>query len=122
MDEAMNNLDEFHDLIEEVREKAEAVGLYLMGAHVQTTADEETGDKTPAELMGEGEEFVLHLHFQLGEVAFTPRVQDPDAFDEELAFKLAAPSETEMEAARILEQLRAGEFGKEEDGSPGASE
>lgn len=114
------DLSEFNDLTDQLRERAEAVGLYLMGAQFQTTADADgTEEKTPSQLMTDGEEFMIHAHFQLGEVAFTPRIQDPDAFDEEIAFQVAAPSETEMEAARILELLKSGEFNKDDDDPTG---
>ena len=114
------DLSEFNDLTDKLRERAESVGLYLMGAQFQTTADADASeDTTASQLMTQGEEFMIHAHFQLGEVAFTPRIQDPDAFDEEIAFKVAAPSETEMEAARILDILRSGEFNKDDDDPTG---
>lgn len=112
---------EFNELTDKLREQAESVGLYLRGAQVQTTAAEfdEEEEKSIQDLMAEGEEFMIQAHFQLGEVAFSQRIQDPDAFDEEIAFRVAAPSETEMEAARILDLLKSGKFTEDDDDPEG---
>lgn len=111
--------EEFGTLLNEVREKLDEMGLYMIAATVQSDADRVEEDGDAMSLMEDGVEFVLRTQFQVGEIAFSDRILYPEKFQQEKEFDLAAPSEEEVMMQRILDEARSGELfdlGDEDEG------
>lgn len=106
----MSELEEFSNLVSKIREEADLIGLYLMGAIVQSSAPVE-GNETIEDVMGmmqDGQEFMIQASFQIGDVAWRERVQDPVTHYEMREFNLAAPTEEELLLQQIQDEIEAG--------------
>lgn len=79
---------EFGELAVKVTEAVEPIGLY-------------PSRMPPSVVAPPGSDPVLRMQFSIGDVAYLPRVQNPEQFDLDTQFQVAMPSETEMEAIRI---------------------
>lgn len=90
-------MGEFSDLVHKVTEQVEAIGLYPAHAPVTVSQAPPHGDEKP--------DPVIQMRFQIGDVAWLPRVQTPEQFDLDTQFEVAMPSETEMEALRIRSMM-----------------
>lgn len=107
----MTGEEAFVRLIEQVTERAEKMGLYVRHVAVSSSADPEEMEKgDPRELMEAGAEFIVQIAFQIGEVAWTDRILNPDAYDERKQFELMMPSEEELMLERMREEMGGGEF------------
>lgn len=74
--------DMVDDLIRQVAEATELVGLYADPmVKVQTTHEHDPDGECEKDFL------ILHFYFRIGDVAFTPRVQEPvqDEFNSEFA-------------------------------------
>ena len=108
----MADTEDINRLIEKIREGIEPLGLYMVGAHVQSSADEELvqqGDSIRS-LIENGEEFVVTAHFQIGDLAWSDRILSPEAHAAEIEFQVAVPTEEEIMIEKILEAGRTGDL------------
>lgn len=105
--------EKFKDLIDELTNRARKIGLYLTGVsfHVDVTNDQpEQEDPTVGpveEQLPDTEEItdkkhLLVMAFQVGDIAFAPRVQDPetDKFNDEFRKIDSHATYEEFEAIR----------------------
>jgi len=90
--------EQYDKLLEDMKARAEPLGLYMEAAVIQTA---------PPELgLREGTQLVL-AHYLIGERAFRPAVQDPEqaAFDEQFrGIRMDAEEDEWDEQRRQLEQ------------------
>lgn len=106
-----DEMSQFDDLITALKDQADTIGLYLQGAQIQSTVDPEVLEKESAlALMDRGEEFIICATFQIGDVAWSDRVQNPEALAAEIEFDLIAPSEEEIMLQLIMDEKVAGKF------------
>lgn len=109
--------EEIGPIVEQLKDKAEKLGLY-MGDAMIATADsgiaEEVGiTKTVKEAIEAGAEFVIISTFSIGKIAWRKRTQDPnqDEIDRQVQIMLPDPAE------EIKRRLEAGGplFGEDDD-------
>ena len=108
----MANTEELNVVIESLRERADQIGLYMMGAALQGSATEEETEQASSmrELIAEGSEVIVQASFRLGSVAWSDRILNPDEYDELKAFELVAPSEEDILISDFLERAKSGEL------------
>ncbi len=112
MDEV--NRERIGTLVEKVHEVMEDLGLYSLGYQIGTNnpdlvSEEGDIDHDVRALIEDGEaSFVLSAAFRINDMAWSDRILDPDKFDTDRQFRRMMPSEDEMTAAHIKEQIAAG--------------
>jgi cysteinyl-tRNA synthetase len=107
--------EQFEELAETLKNKAEKIGLYMRNHVIATQAremDESDGDMVlsvealRAKMeMGDVRVAIMAV-FTLGDVAFSERVQNPEAFDLDTQFRQLMPTEHELKADEIRDRLR----------------
>jgi hypothetical protein len=121
---------QFEELTDNLKRRAEKIGLYMQNAFIATHGaemDEEMEAKlTDSDAIkarmetGEVRVAIMAL-FTVGDVAFSDRVQRPEDFDMDTQFRQIMPTEAEMKADEIREQLRQNkgklfDFGVDDEG------
>jgi hypothetical protein len=97
--------EEFHELIEKLTDEFDELGLYLNAAMVQSAdPDMDFDDQIQTDSL------FLRIQFRVGEVAWSNRILDPQAYGEAREFALAAPSEEEILLQRLLDEANSGEL------------
>lgn len=107
--------DQFAELIDNLKRRAEKIGLYMQSAF-QATQGVEMDEEMEAKLTdsdaikarmetGEVRVAIMAL-FTVGDVAFSDRVQNPEKYDTDTQFRQIMPTEAEMKADEIREQMR----------------
>lgn len=114
--------EQIKELVEEIKVRTEKVGLYLKDFSMMTRSDDpDIQEKISKavqddpegnglrELAKTGEvQFIMVGIFQIGDVAFGDRVQNPDAYDADKQFAQIVPSEDEMIRERIMRAIAEG--------------
>lgn len=94
--------EQFENLVEDLKNRTEKIGLYLVDASAATSSDEvrEQGSVDGmdiAKMMANDEaSFALYATFTVNKLAWSERIQNPDAFDEDKQFKMIMPTEEEL--------------------------
>lgn len=105
--------DEIDELVQKLRDTTEKIGLYMHGATVQSSAEPEVlqselaQGKTIRDLIeGESVDFLIRATFNVGEVAWSDRVLDPERAVADFDFRVAAPTENEIALEVIRREIR----------------
>jgi hypothetical protein len=107
-------MSDIAELIELIKVRSEKLGLYLRDVMVasSTEIDEELREKMDSSLkdvLASGEvQMAVFATFSLNEVAFSDRIQNPDAFDMNKQFDEIVPSDYEIALEKIRERLAKG--------------
>jgi hypothetical protein len=114
---SMSEFD-FHNLMDEAKEAFEKIGLYSMSARVGAVpapgAEMEvmSEDVRIEDLLREGKaDFFLIMTLQIGDVAFSDRILNPQSFQEKKVFEEIVPTELEMLRRQAAEEARSWEDG-----------
>lgn len=106
--------DEFERIVEDLKNQAKHLGLYLIGSTIATDSDELRGEdedmlvKNPdiKAMIETGEaQFALMAQFTIGDLAFDARVQYPTQHEVDMEFRRVMPSEAELRRDDIQERL-----------------
>jgi hypothetical protein len=109
---------DFYNLLEESKDAFEKIGLYAMSSHVGAVPapGEEMAmmeeDVAIDEVLKDGKaDFFLVMTLRVGDVAFSDRVLEPEAFEAKVEFEQIVPTELEMlrdEARREMKEWKDG--------------
>lgn len=103
--ENSSNEQQVATLIRGLTEAAEQLGLYIVGCDVTGSASEEEVAQHPLiDLINQGEEFYIKMQFNIGDVAWTERVLDPDGFKANSEIEVALPSAESVMIDAILDE------------------
>lgn len=110
----MANEDRIKLVLDNLKESFEDIGLYLLECGVATTDDEALKDDSSKDfrdklVTGESK-WLISATFQLGDVAFSDRVLNPDKFKEDQTFREMMPSEADLIRDRIRKAKEAGDI------------
>lgn len=109
---------DFHNLMDESKEAFEKIGLYSISARVGAVpapgAEMEvmSDDVKIEDVLREGKaDFFLIMSLQIGDVAFSDRVLNPESFNEKKMFDSIVPTEVEMLRQQAVEEAKSWEEG-----------
>ena len=98
--------DRMHTLMESIEKDFSEIGLYYLGSQIMASdsvhADVEGPDDLEKALVDNPGGFMLGCKFDIGDRAFTDRVLNPEAYDEDVQFKMIVPSEAELLTDRLI--------------------
>jgi hypothetical protein len=97
--------EKIDELIKAMNESFDSLGLYMNAAMVHSHDPDESLDEQV-----ESGGLFIRAQFRIGEVAWSDRILNPEAFDQEKQFELAAPSEEEIILQRLKDQAASGEL------------
>lgn len=110
----------FHVLLEDSKSAFEKIGLYTMSSNVGAVPTPGSEDEVMAEdseiedLMTSGKaDFYLVMTMEIGDVAWSDRVLNPESYADKRAFLEIVPSEHEILREKALEELGEWEEGWE---------
>ena len=98
--------DEFGDMVSELTEACETMGLYATSVMVQSSASKEQMDSGSSikDLIEDGEQFVIKASFRVGDIAWSDRTLRPEQFEFDQQFDRVAPTEEEVMLEHILSE------------------
>lgn len=111
MDYSDDMSEKFEKLIADIGDSFDKIGLYMTVAKVNILADDEIIELFNSDKISEddaismGANLILAADFNIGSVAFSDRVQDPDSFNLKNEFDKIAPLEEEITLFEINEFL-----------------
>lgn len=100
----MDNTEPINKLAEQVKERFEKIGLYMVDVNVATSDQDALAEAEAGALkedfrkkLADGEsQWLMMAVFNIGDQAFSNRVLDPEAEKEDTEFRTAMPSEVEI--------------------------
>ena len=98
--------DEFGDMVAELTEICEAMGLYATSMMVQSSASKEQMNSGTSikGLIEDGEQFIIKAEFRIGDIAWSDRTLRPKQFEFDQQFDRIAPTEEEVMLEHILSE------------------
>lgn len=117
----MSKDETLHNLMDQFAAECQKLGLYFKDAHLLHNADpkdteiKELFEKNPEasvkELMDGSEgkiSFAFQAIFTIGDLAFSDRIQNPEAYDTDTQFRMMMPTESEIVKDKLAEKLKSG--------------
>lgn len=111
-----NNNPEVDTLIESIKKEAAHLGLHMQDVMIASSADmsdpqtaQQFQDKSIKEILDTNGEVSVAVmaYFLIGDLAFSERVQNPEAFDTDQQFKLIMPTEHELLKDKVAEKIQS---------------
>lgn len=111
----MSDNAEVDNLIETIKKEAAHLGLHMKDVMIASDADM-SDPQVAAQLEGKSMKEILDdpdsevgyavmIYFLVGDLAFSDRVQNPEAFDEKQQFDMIVPSERELLKDKVVDKI-----------------
>jgi hypothetical protein len=103
-------MEEIKILLENLTSKSDKIGLYLIDVNVVSNGEPEDLEKVKNSEISlkdflDDNKIALICQFQLGDVAYSDRVQNPEKFDLDKEFMNLVPSKQELAVDKIKDKL-----------------
>lgn len=107
--------EQFEELADKIKTKADKLGLYMRDRWIATHThemDEEmaaqlsNSDAIKARMQTGDVRVAIMAIFTVNEVAFSDRIQNPEAYDLDTQFRTLMPTEHDLKADEIRDRLR----------------
>lgn len=106
---------EIEEMMEELRRRAEKLGLYMQDASI-VTSDADIAQRAAAhnvtirDAMEAGAEFMAIGVFIIGDQAFSNRVLHPEQYEVDKTVQTMLPTEAEMMKEKLTERMQSGDI------------